>query len=196
LGGVLQIRTQYLVRSGHCDVTICPQPSRINRFSSQRPNNFPTSRTGGIRNPNPCIGKVQVVFCQSDSSVRFLLVRLLSSFSASPTLLRMERSAITFGISHTSCAVFSRTAYQALYAYGVIRRGPTLYAISHEQHAQISSRKMPTLDIILKLKKTDLHGLSPRANYTDRATAACWRSDCQLLRIEGATWSAAVFSVL
>jgi hypothetical protein len=35
-----------------------------------------------------------------------------------------------------------------------------------------------------------LHGLSPRANYTDRATAACQRSDCQLLRIEGATWLA------
>jgi hypothetical protein len=34
-----------------------------------------------------------------------------------------------------------------------------------------------------------LHGLSPRANYTDRATAACGRSDCQLLRIKGATWS-------
>jgi hypothetical protein len=30
----------------------------------------------------------------------------------------------------------------------------------------------------------------PRANYTDRATAACRRSDCQLVRIEGATWSA------
>jgi hypothetical protein len=45
-----------------------------------------------------------------------------------------------------------------------------------------------------------LHGLSLRANYTDRATAACWRSDCQLLWIEGDTWSAwriptAVFSV-
>jgi hypothetical protein len=45
-----------------------------------------------------------------------------------------------------------------------------------------------------------LHGLSPRENYTDRATAACRRSDCQLLRIEGTTWSAwriptAVFSV-
>jgi hypothetical protein len=45
-----------------------------------------------------------------------------------------------------------------------------------------------------------LHGLSPRANYTDRATAACRRSGCQLLRIEGATWSAwrvptAVFSI-
>jgi hypothetical protein len=38
--------------------------------------------------------------------------------------------------------------------------------------------------------KTKLHGLSPRAKYTDRATAACQRSECQLLRIEGATWSA------
>jgi hypothetical protein len=38
--------------------------------------------------------------------------------------------------------------------------------------------------------KKKLQGLSPRANYTDRATGACRRSDCQLLRIEGATWSA------
>jgi hypothetical protein len=38
--------------------------------------------------------------------------------------------------------------------------------------------------------KTKLHGLSPRTNYTDRATAACRRSDYQLLRIEGDTWSA------
>jgi hypothetical protein len=38
--------------------------------------------------------------------------------------------------------------------------------------------------------KTKLHGLSPRANYTDRVTAACRRSDFQLVRIEGATWSA------
>jgi hypothetical protein len=30
-----------------------------------------------------------------------------------------------------------------------------------------------------------LRGLSPRANYTDRATAACRRSWCQLLRIRG-----------
>jgi hypothetical protein len=48
--------------------------------------------------------------------------------------------------------------------------------------------------------KKKLHGLSPRANYTDRATAACRRSDCQLVQIEGATWAAwrippAVFSV-
>jgi hypothetical protein len=49
-------------------------------------------------------------------------------------------------------------------------------------------------------QKNKLHGLSPRANYTDRATAAWRRSDCQLLRINDATWSAwriltAVFSV-
>jgi hypothetical protein len=48
--------------------------------------------------------------------------------------------------------------------------------------------------------KTKLHGLSPQANYTDRVTAACRRSDCQLVQIEDATWSAwrippAVFSV-
>jgi hypothetical protein len=29
-------------------------------------------------------------------------------------------------------------------------------------------------------KKKKLHGLSPRTNYTDRATAAGRRSDCQL----------------
>jgi hypothetical protein len=57
--------------------------------------------------------------------------------------------------------------------------------------------------IILKWQTTKtnkLHGLSPRANYTDRATAAYRRSDCQLVPIEGATWSewripTAVFSV-
>jgi hypothetical protein len=42
----------------------------------------------------------------------------------------------------------------------------------------------------LLIHKKRLHGLSPRANYTDRATATCRRSDCQLLRIEGVTWSA------
>jgi hypothetical protein len=48
-------------------------------------------------------------------------------------------------------------------------------------------------------KTNKLHGQSPWANYTDRVTAACRRSDCQLVRIEGATRSAwrippAVFS--
>jgi hypothetical protein len=37
--------------------------------------------------------------------------------------------------------------------------------------------------------ETKLHGLSTQANYTDRATAACRGSECQLLQIEVATWS-------
>jgi hypothetical protein len=49
--------------------------------------------------------------------------------------------------------------------------------------------------------KTKLHCLSPRANYADRVTAACRRSDCQLFADRGAMWSAwriptAVFSIL
>jgi hypothetical protein len=33
--------------------------------------------------------------------------------------------------------------------------------------------------------KTKLHDLSPRATYTDRETAACRRSDCQLFADRG-----------
>jgi hypothetical protein len=43
--------------------------------------------------------------------------------------------------------------------------------------------------VFLIFKKKFL-GLRPLANYTDQATAACRRSYYQLLRIEGATWSA------
>jgi hypothetical protein len=41
----------------------------------------------------------------------------------------------------------------------------------------------PFLDLLCKQNKqtsNKLHGLSQRANYTDRATAACRQSDCQL----------------
>jgi hypothetical protein len=54
--------------------------------------------------------------------------------------------------------------------------------------AYIESGDSDPISIIIY--KNKLHGLSPRANYTDRATAACRRSDCQLLRIKDATWSA------
>jgi hypothetical protein len=60
---------------------------------------------------------------------------------------------------------------------------PTMDGTEKEQ--QDSQRDMSGADN----KPNKLRGLSPRANYTDRATAACRRSDCQLLRIEGATWS-------
>jgi hypothetical protein len=41
-----------------------------------------------------------------------------------------------------------------------------------------------------KKKKLNSVACSPQANYIDRAAAACQRSYCQLLRIEGVTWSA------
>jgi hypothetical protein len=37
---------------------------------------------------------------------------------------------------------------------------------------------------------TQLRGFSPQANYTDRVATACRRNSCQLLRLEGVTWSA------
>jgi hypothetical protein len=46
------------------------------------------------------------------------------------------------------------------------------------------SESSSTIPIAAKIK---LRGLSPRANYTDRATTACRRSYCQLLRLESAT---------
>jgi hypothetical protein len=42
---------------------------------------------------------------------------------------------------------------------------------------------MFSVDVIMHYKNK-LRGLNPRANYTDRATAACRRSSYQLLRIE------------
>jgi hypothetical protein len=37
--------------------------------------------------------------------------------------------------------------------------------------------------------KNKLLGFIPRANYTDRATAACRRGFCQLLQIKSVAWS-------
>jgi hypothetical protein len=62
------------------------------------------------------------------------------------------------------------------------------------------SKLISSLRYVVTYPQKKLHSLSPRANYTDRATATCRRSDCQLLRIKSATWSAwwvptVVFSV-
>jgi hypothetical protein len=73
-------------------------------------------------------------------------------------------------------------------------------ALSFSQSSTTSLHPEPVQSSPICTLKKKLLGLSPRANYTDRATAACRWSDCQLLRIEGVTWSAwriptAVFSV-
>ena len=47
---------------------------------------------------------------------------------------------------------------------------------------QENKYELPRIYLLLKKK---LRGLSPRANYTERAAAAGRRSECQLLWIEG-----------
>jgi hypothetical protein len=66
-----------------------------------------------------------------------------------------------------------------------------LYLGMHSALVRISQLNNTFMVLWLTFNKqtNKLHGLSPRANYTDRATAACRRSDCQLLRIKGAMWS-------
>jgi hypothetical protein len=46
---------------------------------------------------------------------------------------------------------------------------------------------LPTSEFYIKTK---LRGFIPQANYTDRATAACRRSLCQLVLIEAVAWAA------
>jgi hypothetical protein len=75
--------------------------------------------------------------------------------------------------------------------FDTLLRGPS----SHVSNFKEMSPSTEAVSCIERKK-----GLSPRANYTNLATAACQRRWCQLLHIESATWSAqripmAVFSV-
>jgi hypothetical protein len=82
-----------------------------------------------------------------------------------------------------------------------VKTSPLKYCLIKHAETLLRTKDCYTHSLVSRsLKKTKLYGLSPRANYTDRATAACRRSVCQLLLIEGATWSewrilTAVFSV-
>jgi hypothetical protein len=49
---------------------------------------------------------------------------------------------------------------------------------------------LPSCNRVKTKTETKLRGFGPRANHAYQATAACWRSKCQLLRIEGVPWSA------
>jgi hypothetical protein len=58
-----------------------------------------------------------------------------------------------------------------------------LYHISEGSNSRYRANFLLLLSLLL------LRDFSPRPNYTDRATAACRQSYCQLLRIEGVAWS-------
>jgi hypothetical protein len=63
--------------------------------------------------------------------------------------------------------------------------------LATDPEARVRFPALPEKKVVrLERGPFSLVSLSPRANYTDRVTAACRRSDCQLLRIEGAMWYA------
>jgi hypothetical protein len=62
--------------------------------------------------------------------------------------------------------------------------------LNNQLHGAVDILRNRKVSSYSRSYQNKLHGLSPRANYTDRATAACRRSVCQLFRIKGATWSA------
>jgi hypothetical protein len=78
-----------------------------------------------------------------------------------------------------------------LYAFPACDSSVRSLALSHDQKwvlIQIMKFHSLLVNVISTpslQKKKKLHGLSQWANYTYRVTAACRRSDCRLLRIEG-----------
>jgi hypothetical protein len=69
--------------------------------------------------------------------------------------------------------------------YRVFHKMPQKY-VHRNLHLNLKSTRITKKK---KKLKTELCGFSPQANGTDRLTAACQRSWCQLLQIEGLTWS-------
>jgi hypothetical protein len=93
-------------------------------------------------------------------------------------------------IEHFPCGISGRESiwqYNSIYCWD---KKQCRYTSSLSQvfitSCLIKHRDIFTLVVTYRTKtKTKLHGLSSRVNYTDRATAACRRSDCQLLADRG-----------
>jgi hypothetical protein len=85
-----------------------------------------------------------------------------------------------------SACFYSSCPFRKRFGLSVMPLSRVAYSSTLKKEKQVPSKFLYTSTRTGKY----FLGLSPRANYTDRATAACRRSECQLLRIEGATWSA------
>jgi hypothetical protein len=53
-----------------------------------------------------------------------------------------------------------------------------------------AARSISIAQLMYLIKETKLRGFSPQVNYSDRRTAACRRSCCQVLQTEGVARSA------
>jgi hypothetical protein len=69
-------------------------------------------------------------------------------------------------------STFCRLQHGCVLAFDVLLQHDAMYC-----SLMVSSTLK--MEAVCSFEKKQLHGLSPRANYTDRATAACRRNDCQ-----------------
>jgi hypothetical protein len=174
---VAQVATSILSRHSLFGRTCkTDRPRRLGSFSTLKMELVCSSETSvHIRTTHRCIpdgGNMDVRLSASraahpSSRGKFLVLISVRECVSSGTML--PDASVAFGMRVTTEIVLCLV--QAFATGRAWPRGPTAIAATTQ-------------------KKNKLHCLSPRANYTDLATAACRRSDCQLLRIEGATWSA------
>jgi hypothetical protein len=89
-----------------------------------------------------------------------------------------------------SCALQSQISHRAVKRHFRYTDALGLFVLSSQADHAIEKRCFVPVISLVTEQINKLHGLSPRANYTNRATVASRRSGCQLLRINGAAWSA------
>jgi hypothetical protein len=126
----------------------------------------------------------------AEPPLTYIFMALPNEQAQAPFYICLIRTDCTQLVGHVKSLIVTRIQSRLVETHSLMRfNGPGNRRWWNNRDSYIKSKN-----------KNKLHGLSPRANYTDRATVACRRSDCQLLRIKGGTWSAqqiltAVFSV-
>jgi hypothetical protein len=106
-------------------------------------------------------------------------LRVVQKFNFTPRP-RTQISYLKVPIDRSSCTEF----WRPLDTSSVILNKSLNIKRKYRPNARLLSKA-----VYHPKKKSKLRGLIPGENYTDRATAACWRSWCQLLWIEGVAWS-------
>jgi hypothetical protein len=109
-------------------------------------------------------------------------------------LMKIQKITIISLTRNVSAAKIILRASEMEVIINLAQLAMRLMQLQLKQHRRVPRKMVPRHQTRMYMfpvhKQNKLHGLSPRVNYTDRATAACRPNDFQLLRIEGATWSA------
>jgi hypothetical protein len=109
---------------------------------------------------------------------------MLHSQSQSQSHITTDGQPVSISWCRAQSGTFDQSFFFLLQSYCLVVLGRPLWREVGSVSCQSLSLESTIVSQYIQTNK--LHGLSPRANYTDRATAACRRSDCQLLRIKRA----------